>query len=224
MQNLIYALVDPHTLLVRYIGLSSTGMKRPRDHRNPSQLKSRTHKTNWIRSLQALGLDYTIVVLEEVASSCAVSVAEIWWIAYGRASGWPLTNLTDGGEGVTGHKPSAETRAKMSAARRGKKRSPEACAKSAATQRGRKLGPRSPEATAKAAASNRGRKRTPEARAKMAAAMKGKRRSPEQRASQSARQSGKAFFTGKKHSPETKAKMRLAWEKRRRRAVGVVGS
>lgn len=38
MTNLVYGLVDPRTLLVRYVGLSATGLKRACAHRLPSAL------------------------------------------------------------------------------------------------------------------------------------------------------------------------------------------
>jgi hypothetical protein len=36
-------------------------------------------------------------VLEVVAAATELAEAERWWIAFGRACGWPLTNHTDGG-------------------------------------------------------------------------------------------------------------------------------
>ena len=93
---LIYALIDPRTRLIRYVGLSSSGLDRPKDHRYQSC--SETYCRQWVKSLQALGLDYEITVLETVSSEEELPITERWWIAYGRACGWPLTNLTDGGE------------------------------------------------------------------------------------------------------------------------------
>lgn len=37
MRNLIYGLIDPRTRLIRYVGLSATGMVRPRKHRNKTR-------------------------------------------------------------------------------------------------------------------------------------------------------------------------------------------
>ena len=153
MKNLIYGLVDPRTKLVRYVGMSSIGMKRPRRHRSASRLKERNRKASWIKSLLAAGLDYEIVVLEEVSTRGALGGAERFWVAYGRVCGWPLTNLTDGGErdfGVSpearkkisasklGHTVSLETRQKISAARRGSVLSAETRAKIAAAAKGRR--------------------------------------------------------------------------------------
>lgn len=70
-------------------------MRRPREHRRPSCPD--TYCRRWVRTLQRIGLDYEIVVLENVRPWEDLADKERWWIAYGRASGWPLTNLTDGG-------------------------------------------------------------------------------------------------------------------------------
>lgn len=92
---LIYGLIDPITLLIRYVGLTSTGTKRPTHHRRASCPD--TYCRRWVTSLQRLGLDYEIVTLEVVDEEKRLAETERWWIAYGRACGWPLTNLTEGG-------------------------------------------------------------------------------------------------------------------------------
>lgn len=107
---LIYGLIDPRTLLVRYVGKSSTGLLRPNSHRAAARCAApRGHCGRWINSLHRLGLDYVVVVLEDIVpqldSLAAAAVKsrlndmERWWIAYGRASGWELTNMTSGGDG-----------------------------------------------------------------------------------------------------------------------------
>jgi hypothetical protein len=70
-------------------------MKRPKDHRRESCPDS--YCRNWVKTLQQEGLDYKITVLEVLKSEVELADAERWWIAYGRACGWPLTNLTSGG-------------------------------------------------------------------------------------------------------------------------------
>lgn len=92
---LIYGLIDPRTLLIRYVGLSSSGMKRPKNHRKQSCPD--TYCRRWVRALQREGLDFEIVVLEIVREETELAEAERWWIAFGRACGWPLTNCTAGG-------------------------------------------------------------------------------------------------------------------------------
>jgi hypothetical protein len=159
-QFLIYGLVDPRTKLVRYVGCSSKGLVRPRAHAHPKTLaKDRTHKANWIRSLLEEGYAYEIAVLASSTEE-ALKADEVWWIAYGRASAWPLTNLTDGGDGTLGWSPSPEYRAALSARFKGRVFTP--------------------EHLEKIAEAHRGQKRSPEARENMRRAQTGKKHSPEQ--------------------------------------------
>lgn len=90
---IIYGLVDPRTLLIRYVGMSSSGLLRPKQHRKHSG----PHCGNWIKQLQRLGHAYEIVVLEVCQSAFDLPAAECWWIDYGKASRWPLTNCRSGG-------------------------------------------------------------------------------------------------------------------------------
>lgn len=65
---IIYALVDPRTHLVRYVGKSTTGVYRPRHYGQPAQLSGRRghnpELTAWILELRDAGLDYEIVTLD----------------------------------------------------------------------------------------------------------------------------------------------------------------
>lgn len=211
---LIYGLIDPRTRLIRYVGMSSSGLKRPSAHRRASQLVRRTRCVSWIKSLLAEGLDYEIVVLEEVASKTALVATEIWWIAYGRASGWPLTNLTDGGEGRIGHRASEDTRRKMSEAQRGRKHTAESKAKIAAAHTGMR---HSDEAKAKNASAHKGRTASASTRAKMSAARRGKKLTPEHKAkllatarTPEAVAKNAATRRGAKRTPESRARMSAA--------------
>lgn len=98
--NLIYGLIDPRTRLIRYIGQSSVGTQRPKQH---TKADSGTYCHNWIKALQRLKLTYEIVILDTLNDESELDEAECWWIAFGSACRWPLTNLTEGGV------PSAET-------------------------------------------------------------------------------------------------------------------
>lgn len=114
MKFLIYALTDPRTDEVRYIGKSTSGLKRPKEHLRPTQLKPNTHKTRWIRQLLTQGLKPKIQILEEFSTGDDLNYAECFWIAQGRGLEWKLTNATKGGDGQSkGYAPSEETRAKM---------------------------------------------------------------------------------------------------------------
>lgn len=95
MKFLIYALRDPVTGEYRYIGKSSSGMRRPKKHAELARNGERGHKANWIRSLQAIGRRYEIVVLEEVIES-ELNARETFWITFYKPFGL-LTNISDGG-------------------------------------------------------------------------------------------------------------------------------
>jgi len=93
----IYALIDPFTHEIRYIGKSIRPSQRLREHCID---KSNTHRARWIRKVIEDGKEPGIVILETMTDSACWQGAEIGWIAYGRELGWPLTNSTTGGDGV----------------------------------------------------------------------------------------------------------------------------
>lgn len=195
---LIYALLDPRTKCIRYVGKSSSGLQRPKAHGYPSRVStSRTHRGNWIRSLLEQGLMYEIVILETLSSGDLLEEAERRWIAQCRNDGCNLTNATDGGEGAPGRKCADETRKKIGAANAARLNTPEARAKGAASRKGKKL---SPERAEKLAESNRGRKRSPEFSRRLSERRKGKR------ASDAQREKMRLAHIGKEQTAETRAK------------------
>lgn len=112
----IYKLVDSNSGWVRYVGVTSFGLDRRltqhiKEARNTK--KKNTHKLNWIRQLLTIGHIPTIVELEQ-GNKETWSEREKYWIKYYRDLGEPLTNSTDGGEGLWGYSPSEETRTKIS--------------------------------------------------------------------------------------------------------------
>lgn len=110
-----------------------------------------------------------------------------------------LINHTDGGEGVTGHRHSKATRAKLSAAHKGRKLPAEQVAKMAASRRGKTQAPEAREKIANAA-----RNISAETRARRSAALKGRAHTQEARAKMSASHSGKTL------TPEHRAKISAA--------------
>ncbi len=108
-QNIIYALIDKFTGELRYIGKSVSGICRPKEHFKPCNLKNNSYKTNWVRQHIAKGEKPEIVILESFEDPNSLFEAEMFWIAYYKGLGSRLTNLTDGGEGNIGWKPSNET-------------------------------------------------------------------------------------------------------------------
>jgi hypothetical protein len=98
---LIYGLGDPQDGRLRYIGKSTSGLRRPKRHFEAYHLqKSETHKTHWIRKLQREGLQPFIVVIQELDVPEGLPELERGWIFYFRSLGCNLVNGTDGGEGV----------------------------------------------------------------------------------------------------------------------------
>lgn len=91
--------------------------KRLADHLNDP---GRNHRTNWFKSLAKRNLKSTAVLLAIVPENESVD-EEIALIASLRATGAELLNATDGGDGVTGHRHSAETKRKLSESHKGYK-------------------------------------------------------------------------------------------------------
>jgi hypothetical protein len=111
--NMIYALTDPmNDDEVRYVGMTTKGMSRPKQHFHEKKRSADLHKDRWISKLKRNGLKYGIVILEEVDSKDGLPDAERKWISYFRSVGARLTNATEGGEGL--FHPSDEVRERMS--------------------------------------------------------------------------------------------------------------
>jgi hypothetical protein len=118
---IIYGLCDPRTGELRYVGKSSQGLRRAKNHVKESDLRrhGRTHKTAWIRSLLKLGLRPKIIVIKECQDAQCLYEEEQNIIAFYRKMNARLVNSTDGGPGRFGYKLSDETKEKIrSAARR----------------------------------------------------------------------------------------------------------
>lgn len=128
----IYALIDPFTFKVRYIG--KTINLKQRYSRQMSE-RSNTHRCNWIKSLAEKGKKPTQVVLQELSDDEDWQAAEIKWIAIAKKYGWNLVNGTDGGDGVTN--VSGEGKERMLATWKGRKHNPETLIKLSKASKGR---------------------------------------------------------------------------------------
>lgn len=189
-KNIIYGLLDTRPGRVgelRYIGQSAVGVKRALVHRTPSSLRNNanTHRSMWIRSLHEQGLDYQVCILEELPSCEGLDEAEIRLIEYYRFIGCQLTNHSLGGGGIRGHRLSELHKKKISEGRTGHRHTAEARAKMSEVKLARSLarGKRtlSSDHSKKIGASLLGRTRPPEVIAKIAARNLGRKASQETR-------------------------------------------
>lgn len=121
---IIYGLRDPRTKFLKYIGRSSSGLRRPRTHLCRSVYEHGRYEVySWIRALHAEGMVPDILVLQECESADELDDAETEQIAYFKFCGAVLTNMTSGGSGTRavksrkgqkGHTPTKETREQIS--------------------------------------------------------------------------------------------------------------
>lgn len=188
---------------------------------------------HWLRIAKKHGLRVEIIATWPTEAQAFDH--ERMLIAEFRGAGLPLCNKTDGGEGAAGFKPSAETRAKLSAAGKGrflsaaarlkisvansgKKRTAEQRNANAAARRGRPL---SAEHVAKISASNRGHVVSEATRAMISASRRGQVLSVDVRAKISAANRGRvrssefrakvsAGLTGRPVSKATREKISAA--------------
>lgn len=173
------------------------------------------------------GEHLTVTVMEIVPAGGDWVTREKHWIAMLRAS-FGGTNIADGGGGVPGYIPSADAVARTRAAKIGKPRSAETRAKLSTALKGRRLSPEhaakfknrvfSIGTRTKMSVASAGRTLSPEARAKISASKVGKPRSAETCAKVRATHLGKTLSedhiakirsanTGKKRSTECRAAM-----------------
>jgi hypothetical protein len=117
MQYVIYGLFDPNTKELRYIGKTNNIKNRLRQHYNPCNLKSNTHKNNWLKCLAEENKKADVEILEIYSTYEELNLAEIELIEYYKYIGCNLVNGTLGGEGCIGHIVSEETRQKLRIAR-----------------------------------------------------------------------------------------------------------
>lgn len=150
MVTYIYALVDPRTDEIRYIGKSNNPRIRLAGHICVARTKQH-HRARWIRKLLEFGLRPYAIILEKVVEGIWQE-REQWWIAKLRVEGIRLVNETDGGDGALGLSERArqigkeanrkwirtpEIREKISIANRGRPMPQEMKERISATLRGR---------------------------------------------------------------------------------------
>jgi Mor family transcriptional regulator len=105
----IYALIDPETELIRYVGMTSQKLRyRINQHMRDARIGKIRRESGWLRKL---GRRPKHVILEYGCDD-NWQERERYWIALCRECGFPLTNLSDGGDGASGPR-SDEFKARM---------------------------------------------------------------------------------------------------------------
>lgn len=206
---IIYALEDPETNEIRYVG--KTVIKLYRRLCQHYQGRKNSYKDSWITSLRSRGLKPIISELDRIENSDDTDWQDVerFYICYLRFLGCRLTNLDVGGTGGNlkseetkkkigdshrGRKHTEESRKKFSESHTGKRLSPEHVANMSKAVKGVPRGPYSKERVEKTAAALRGKKkkpRTAEHQAKLTASQIGREVKPETKAKISAAQKGK---------------------------------
>jgi hypothetical protein len=129
----IYALTDPRTNEVRYIGKADEPSTRLKHHLKPKQLQVKTAKNSWLKNLLADNIQPKLKIVEEVFIENWEN-RERYWIAYYTSLGYRLTNGTKGGDGGA---PNEEARKKISRTLKGRKLSVEQRQKMSDSHKGR---------------------------------------------------------------------------------------
>ena len=115
----IYVYQDPRTYEYFYVGSDARFGKRGNKWRPPH---SGPYVNNKLFKFQRLGLKpivHRLFEFDECENAFEqLKAAEIYWIAEGKRRGWPLTNGTDGGDGMLGRKHTDEEIRKITEARR----------------------------------------------------------------------------------------------------------
>lgn len=179
----------------RYVGMTMQKLSR-RWNGHCSKARSSIRRLAIYRAIEKYGRDnFSIETIDEALDLATLKQREIYWINFFNTKNFGY-NLTDGGDGTLN--PTAEVRAKMSAASKGRPKSAEHRARIGAAHRGLK---RSAETCERIGASSLGRIKTPESKARTSAALKGRKYSLETRAKLS------ASLMGHKFSDETRNKI-----------------
>ena len=199
-----------------YVGKSTTGIDRWSEHVSDARRGKRKPLAMAIRAYGASVFEFNVHAT--FTTEAAAFDGERALIASFGCKAPNGYNLTDGGEGPTGTKRSAETKAKHAAIMRERWSDPEHRARMIAVHRGKK---RPPETGAKIAAKAKGRKPSDDARAKMSKAQTGRVHTEETRAKMAASHVGRpinhealakmhAANVGRIESAETRAKKSAA--------------
>lgn len=202
----IYALIDPETNQVRYVGKANNISQRYKAHLNRAR-KHQIHKKNWIQQLKNKKLKPIMVVIDVVLLDEWI-FWEKYWISQMKTWGFNLINYTEGGDGCTfGNQTSFKKGAIP----------------------WNKNGHHSEESRKKMSQSQKGRILTQETKNKMSKSHKGippaymKNGIPENilKKMQSAqfKKGGVSLFKGKRHTNESREKMSISQSKKAKQVL-----
>lgn len=199
-QYLVYGLVDPRDNELRYVGLSTRGMRRPKEHLSADGRKGNRWVCRWLRVLHTAGLSPYILILRFCATPEETKTQERSLISLFKLAEFPLTNLTDGGDGTLGLKQSPKVKEALRLANTGRKQPAEERLRRAIACTGVK---RSPAFCDKLRRLKTGLVHTDETKAKISRARTGSfKLSPEHK------EKLRIANTGRKHTAAWKARMR----------------
>ncbi len=179
------------------------------------------------------GKERILIYTRNCESEAQAHAHEIWMIAWCRAQGYRLTNMTDGGEGMSGHKHTKQTciKIKIKRAKQKIKHSDETKIKIGIANKGKLKGRKNPKHSERL----KGRKHSIEHKLKISAALCGQKRSMEARKNMSnarkgyivheqARLNMSIAHVGKKPSQRTRRRMRASqlerWAKIKGEKIG----
>lgn len=205
----VYGLASSENGLIRYIGQTTVSLQtRLKWHITWTiRKRDRSRRTAWITSVLRDGYELTITALEENA---VLHETEMRWIA--QHQGAELVNGTLGGDGCIGVPKTAEHRAKIGAAHKGRK-SPWTAERNRQSA-GKPGHPSTPETNAKISAAHKGKPKpglaernkamvwNDEMRAKISAANSGTKASDETKAKLSAVRRNKPWTQARREAFE----------------------
>jgi len=98
-QTFVYGLCDPDTNELRYIGLTSCGIRRIKNHYNDSLLEYKHSAIKkWVKHLRLQNKVFNVIYIEYFdKDGLHVDEAEVFWIQYFRSIGARLLNHEKGG-------------------------------------------------------------------------------------------------------------------------------
>lgn len=155
----IYKLLDPNTNRIRYVGATLLSIEqRVSEHLKDARRTEPTHKRHWLKLLASQD-QVPLAMLLEKTDKHNWQTREQYWIKHFRECGEPLTNGTNGGEGLLGLRHTDSTKAKISLARLGRKASEETRARMSESHKGHQHAQETKQKISKA---NKGKIRTAE--------------------------------------------------------------